>query len=275
MAKPVAFGAALGVLVLASGCSDQASAPPGNEQTVAFAQASSGRLAHGERISRVLGCVGCHGEDLAGQDWSDELGTLWTANLTQTAARSSDNEITGLITTGKRTDRELLGMPSHLFTQLAPSDMGAVIAFVRSRPRKGDVHPAPTFSPELRAAMNEGKLKTSAQEVVEQGTRSPPDAGTDLALGRYIARATCAECHGMDLRGGKPPLPGDKARPDLRIVASYDPGDFVKLMRTGKAAGNREVSLMSEVARGRYAHLTDAEIGSLRNYLAKVAEIDP
>ena len=52
-----------------------------------FEMASADPVAHGERLSAVLGCIGCHTPDLTGEDWTEpELGVLWTANLTRSAA---------------------------------------------------------------------------------------------------------------------------------------------------------------------------------------------
>ncbi|MGI8943201.1 MAG: c-type cytochrome [Qipengyuania sp.] len=262
-------------LLFAPGCSGEPEQPPQEAQAVAFERLAEDPAVHGERVARVLGCVGCHGENLAGRDWSDPLGVLWTANLTQSAADYSDPELERMILSGRRPGRDLMGMPSHLFTQLHPRDMEAVLAFTRRIPLSGERHPEPTMAPELRKMFEEGKFKTSAQEVALHGNAWPPDAGEDHRLGRYLVRATCAECHGMDLRGGPPPFPGDPARPDLRLAAAYDPADFTRLMREGKAAGDRELTLMSEVARGRYAHFTDAEIEAVRAYLSQVARTDP
>ena len=38
-------------------------------------------------------------------------------------------------------------------------------------------------------------------------------------------------------------------------------------MRQGKALGNRELPLMSQVARGRFRHFTDQELRGLHTYL--------
>ncbi|HEY3778953.1 MAG TPA: hypothetical protein VGL35_12940 [Rhizomicrobium sp.] len=50
-------------------------------------------------------------------------------------------------------------------------------------------------------------------------------------------------------------------------------------MRTGKAAGNRELRLMSVEARLRFSHFTDDEVNDLYSYLAargrKLAESTP
>lgn len=102
------------------------------------------RLAHGERVAAVLGCTGCHGQDLTGEDWSAPgFGRLWTANLTRSVRQYSDAELVRIIETGARPDRQLWEMPSHLFTTLAPDDMAALTAFLRSKPARGPVHPPP------------------------------------------------------------------------------------------------------------------------------------
>lgn len=258
-----------------AGCSAQADPPPPVLEATRFAFVSDDPVKQGERIAKVLGCTGCHGMDLAGKDWSDELGTLWTANLTRSAARHSDAELAAMIQTGQRADRSLIGMPSHLFTKLADEDLAAVIAYIRSRPLNGEEHPSPSFTAEYEKYRAQGKLPTSVEDVARHGEEMPPDLGREHELGRYIVRATCAECHGLQLRGAASELPGDKGRPDLRMVGSYDPADFVTLMRTGTAAGNREIGLMSEVARGRFANLTDAEVEAVRGYLAELAKRDP
>lgn len=266
-------GLSLLALIWLAGCgapTDEAESP------VAFARLSADPIKHGERVSLILGCSGCHGKDLAGEDWSEDgYGRLWTANLTVSAAGYSDAQFKGVITTGKKPDgTPLWDMPSHLFTQLADTDLDALVAFVRSRPKKGVAHPPPTFGPILKAEMAKGEYYPSAVKVERKGKAWPPDAGAEHRLARYIVRATCAECHEMDLRGGKAgPISAD--RPDIRIAGSYDPEDFARLLRTGVPAGERKLGLMAEVAKGRYSHFTDAEIAAIHAYLKAVAERDP
>ncbi|WP_422061408.1 c-type cytochrome [Sphingopyxis sp.] len=243
---------------------------------VAFAKLSPDRVKHGERLAIVLGCSGCHGKDLAGQDWSEDgYGRLWTANLTVAAAGYSDAQLESVIRSGKKPDgTPLWDMPSNLFTQLADADMAALIAYIRSRPAKGAAHPPPTFGPILKAEMAKGTYYSSAVKVEREGKAWPPDAGPQHRLARYMVRATCAECHEMNLRGGKSG-PVKAERPDIRIAASYESGDFARLLRTGVPAGERKLGLMGEVARGRYSHFTDAEIAAIHAYLKAVAERDP
>lgn len=268
-----AFSGLAAVMLFLGACadeSDKASAPP-----VQFQRASADSISHGKRIADVLGCTGCHGSDLTGKDWSEPgFGKLWTANLTRAVPRYTDEQLARVITDGRRPDRELWEMPSHLFTHLTREDMGALIAFLRSTAPTGPVRPEPVFEEGARREIAAGEFTSSHAQVKEKGSVWPPDAGSEHALGRYLVRSTCAECHGLDLRGGKPYATA-KPRPDLRMAAAYDSEQFKTLLRTGKAAGDRELTLMSTVARGRYKHFTDDELKAVHGYLKKVAEVAP
>ena len=266
--------ALLAALIALAGCGGAAEEAPPPVAPVQFERASADLVQHGQRLARVLGCQGCHGTDLTGEDWSEPgFGRLWTANLTRAVPRYDDRQLAALIRGGRRPDRLLWEMPSHLFTKLAADDMTALLAFLRSRPPAGTERPAPLFEEAARREMAAGTFKSSAAQAGEQGERWPPDAGPEHALGRYIVRATCAECHGMDLRGGRP-NPQAVPRPDLAVAAAYEPAAFRRLMRAGIAAGEREVGMMSEVARGRYAHFTDAEIDAVHRYLRRRADLN-
>ena len=266
-------------MVALAACGDAASdpaAPDAQTPPPRFTQVSEDPAEHGERLSRVLGCTGCHNDDLTGNDWSEpQYGTLWSSNLTRSAAQWSDEELTQMIIAGKRPDRALMEMPSELFARLHPDDLAALVAYLKSLEPVGPVHPEATIGPQLAKEIAAGEYRNSAQQVADHAGEAPPDLGPDLALGRQIVGATCAECHGTDLRGKPAPDPDAKARPDLRIVAAYADSDFVTLMRKGKAAGNREVGLMSTVARRRYTSFTDAEVAAVKVYLSELAARDP
>lgn len=258
-------------LLCLAGCGQPAPSPA----AIGFQTTSTNQVEQGRRLSSVLGCSGCHGADLAGEDWSDPgYGRLWTANLTRTAADNTDAQLDSLIRTGRRSDRDLWGMPSHLFTHVSDADMAAVIAFIRSKPVTGVRHPDPTFGEVARREIAEGLWMSSPAQVAKEGDTWPPDAGEAHFLGRYIVRATCAECHGLDLRGGTAP-PDKTPPPDLIVVGAYEPGSFRRLMRTGAPPGDRDLGLMGEVARGRYSQFTDTELDAVYAYLKQVAETRP
>jgi len=51
------------------------------------------------------------------------------------------------------------------------------------------------------------------------------------------------------------------------FVASYDRATFLNFMHTGKAAGNRELAMMSAAARVRFSHFTDDDLNAIYDYL--------
>ena len=242
------------------------------QQPVAFARLSSDSLAHGERVARVLGCTGCHGAELTGKDWSEPgFGRLWTSNLTRALSHYTDPQLERAIRGGRRHDgTELWAMPSHLFTHLAPDDMASLIAWLRTQRPTGDARPLPEFGPLARQEIEAGEWRSSAADVQREGNRWPPDAGAGHALGKYIVRGTCAECHGMNLEGDRD-QEKDRPAPPLTVVGAYSGEQFRHLMRTGEPIGGRELRMMGDVARGRYAHLSDAELNAVFNYLRATA----
>ena len=231
----------------------------------------SGSIREGERLADIRGCRGCHGAQLAGDVFVDDplLARVVSPNLTIAAREYTDAELERIIRRGIRPDgRSVVIMPSGMFSVLDDADVGKIIAYVRSvpptegNPRK--VHVGPLG----RLGFALGKFQPAAVEARRAValSRSYPTGRDPLARGAYLARTACTECHGFDLRGGDKP-------PDLRIAAGYSRDEFIHLMRTGKAPGNRELTLMSRVARGRFSHFTDSEIEALHDYLLARAAV--
>jgi cytochrome c553 len=239
-----------------------------------FDRLAADPVKHGERLAAVLGCMGCHGKDLTGQDWSaPDFVDMHTANLTISAQQNSAADLKTMITDGQRPGgRELWDMPSFLFTRLPDTDVDAVAQYLKTLKPAGRAWPDPVFHDAARKEMAQGIYRSSAAEAKAQSTNGGPDAGPEFERGRQIVRATCAECHRIEL-DGRPAYPGQPPNPDLRIVASYSEEDFLKFMITGKAAGDRELPMMSGVARGRFAKLTDAERKAVYAYLKRVGEL--
>lgn len=136
----------------------------------------------------------------------------------------------------------LYSMPAFSFIHLRDADVADIIAYLRTVPVTPHEIPAASLPWPIRL---------------------------DLARGEYLAKTTCIECHGFSLRADVPYL-GETA-PDLIIVAGYDEAAFTHLMRTGKALGERELPMMSGVARGRCVHFTDAEVRDLYAFLSDMA----
>jgi cytochrome c553 len=222
-------------------------------------------LREGHRLALIHGCATCHGADVNGAVFIDDplLARLIAPNLTAAVRSYANADLVRIIRRGVRPDgSSVIGMPSEMFSGLTDADLGRILAYLNSAPPRPGLGPERRLGPVARMAFVAGKLRPAAELVRRGGQLSggwPRDADS-TAPGAYLARTSCTECHGLELRGG------DQA-PDLRIAASYSFEAFAELMRRGKALGNRELPLMSQVARRRFRHFTDQELRSLYTYL--------
>lgn len=268
--------AALLLLLASAGCQSESTEEQSvtREQAVAFDGAmrveASAKVAHGERISRVLGCHGCHGEQLVGKEWDNDpngYGVLWASNLTRSIPAMTDAQLIDLLTTGVHPKgRDLWLMPSELFQHLSQNDLNALLAYLRTLPPRGEPSPDPVLGPLAIAQVKSGEVKPAAALVKELRATGPADLGPEYALGRYIARVACAECHGAQLKGRE----GDT--PDLIVASGYTRPEFERLLIEGVPTGGRKLKpLMQTVAKSRYSKLTSHERNALHGYLKALA----
>ncbi|HEX5264215.1 MAG TPA: c-type cytochrome, partial [Phenylobacterium sp.] len=228
-----------------------------------------GAIARGQRIATVFGCHDCHGADLTGRLFFDEMPVAKVAapNLALAMAHQSDQDLARAIRTGVAADaRSLWIMPSDAYSLLSDAETSDLIAYIRTFPAKGAPQPAKTLGPVGRLGVLIGKFRSAPALLKASHGEGLPDLGPRFADGRVLARA-CVECHGPDLKG----LAAVKS-PDLAIAGAYDPDDFEKLLRTGVAAGGRKLGLMTESAPGRFNALSHEEISALHAYLKARAE---
>ena len=149
--------------------------------------------------------------------------------------------------------RGLMVMPAEAYVLLTDDDLGRIIAFLRSLPAVEGPSPSLSLGPLGRIGVAVGQFKPVAELIAE--TVPPPEATSEEAAhGRYLARTTCAACHGTSLRGASNP---DFTSPSLELVAAYSPEGFAQLMREGVALGERNLNTMSPWSRQLLSHLTD------------------
>ncbi len=217
-------------------------------------------IAQGAGLVWVYGCTDCHGDNLAGQ-YTEDFG-MSSRNLTRLARTLSAVDLDRIIRHGLRPNGTSVAeyMPSDSFRYMPDADVVAIVSYLRSLKPLGSDIPEPRYGLPARWEFLRGRKKMDAAWFAEQ--KPALDVGAKYARAREMAMSACGECHMTSLEG----RPGDG--PNLVLVASYDRADFLKLMRTGKAAGNREAGFMSRTARQRFRHFTDAEANALYDYLA-------
>jgi mono/diheme cytochrome c family protein len=226
-------------------------------------------VARGARIAKVYGCHDCHGADLTGRLFFDEMpvARMSGPNLSRRLAHQSDEDVARAIRTGVAADgRSLWIMPSDAFSRLTDGETADLIAYLRTFPAKGEDKPVKQLGPVGRIGVLIGKFRSAPAVLKREGDVEPADLGPQYAEGRSLTRA-CIECHGLNLKGG-----AATGAPDLTVAGAYDLGDFKRLLRTGVAAGDRRLGLMSEAAPARFTAFSDQEIEALHAYLRARAD---
>lgn len=231
--------------------------PPSAVHAISTPQA----IAAGGHLTTVTACTTCHGADLTGHMIGVGGSLIYAPNLTLVGKRLSDAELDRAIRRGLAPDgRGELAMPSQAYAGFTDAEVGAIAAYLRSLPPKGDLAHQPPPGALLRVNLALGAFKPATAKLA--AAKPPLDAGPAYASGRHLAQVACGQCHGTDLSGGKG-LPG----PDMTVRGYYTSDQFKTLLRTGEAPDERDMELMGRVARTSFNHFSDAEIAALYAYL--------
>jgi cytochrome c553 len=226
-------------------------------------------LARGLHVLKLTGCAGCHGQNLHGSliapyPWFP----IWAPNLTRSLQTLNDEQFARAIRFGVHPDgTSLWVMPSADYMYMSDADLSAVIAYIHSLPAAGKTTPPPRFGKTARLAVLRGDLAPSALDMAEN--ESSLDLGPRYQGGRYLARTSCAMCHGLDLSGT-----ADSRVPNLTALRRYTLRDFFGLLREGKS--RRPVPAHRILAKTRFSNLKDYEVMALYDYLsARAAALPP
>jgi mono/diheme cytochrome c family protein len=224
-------------------------------------------ISRGAHLARTRGCRGCHGDELQGaQMW----GYAVAPNLPEYTRAHDAVVFEAALRHGIGANGSALySMPSYNFLRLHDGDVADLYAYLRSLAVEPIELPAPRLPWEIRWQLARGNDKAIAGFLdLVPPLRHAADPDPRMARGEYLAMTTCNECHGFGLRADSP-FPG--SAPDLIVVAGYDEATFTHLMRTGKAIGERELPMMSGVARERFAYFTRGEVADLYAFLSNLA----
>jgi mono/diheme cytochrome c family protein len=231
--------------------------------------ADSATLANGRHVFLTRGCQGCHGTGLVGKVFFDEprVARLVAPNVPKAIKAYSDPELARLLRHGIRpSGHGVAVMPSSMFTFLDDADLHSLVAYLRTLPvLESDTALPPTEMRVLaRVGLVTGQYQLEPVNIVHDTPR-PPKPADGAALGQYLAKSSCTECHGMDLKG-------DPTTPALSIVAGYKPEQFAKLMREGVPLDGRTMELMTPVAKNRFSHFSETEVSGLYAYLSTLRD---
>lgn len=229
-----------------------------------YVPSDSTSIVEGERLARIRGCTGCHGWKLEGRRLSNDFmyGRTTAPSLTATVRTLSTAEFVRAVRHGVRANGEgLQEMPSPMYYHLTDADLGKIIAFIRSVPHEAGLAYQFDPGPLTRLEIARGEWLPWPEDIQQMGPpMDPPVPGDTVRIGEYLTRTVCSECHGIDLKGYDD-------TPPLLVGGAYPDSAFMRLMRTGVPVSGRDLRLMDDVARSRFAHLTDTEIISIHTFL--------
>jgi mono/diheme cytochrome c family protein len=272
---------ALAILLLATAAcsapkSDEASSPPIESlpAEISFDGADAkdvpAILAHGKRLAVVLGCQGCHGDNLQGTNVTEDdpnFGDMNAPNLTLLLADYNDAELERVIRQGVPKDgREFWFMPSESYQFLSDADLAALIAHLRTVKPAGKPMPPIRRGADYEKQVADGIIDSAPKMLPRYRDQAPPDLGQQHARGRRLAQIVCAECHNGGLQGF------EGFTPDLTIASAYSVEELETLLTTGKGKSKPDLGLMAEMGRTRFPHMTPSERSAIIAYVKAHAD---
>lgn len=228
------------------------------------------KIAHGARLGIILGCKGCHGEDLRGRNVTAEdkaMGDWWAPNVTLLMAQYDVTALDRLIRHGQPKDgRAFYFMPAESLQYVSDADFAALVAYLRTLQPGGEQMPPVKKGPLFIELEKKGEFAPSTEMIRRFRADEPEDLGEQHRLGRYIAMTVCSECHNGKLQGY------EGFSPSLDIVGTYNDAELARLLMTGEGKIKKDLGLMSITGKHRLSRLTDKERTAVIGYLRARAD---
>jgi len=198
---------------------------------------------------------------------------LWATNLTRgkggVGASYTDADYARAIRYGVRSNgKPLIFMPAEAYYHFNDSDLGAIIAYLKSVPPVDQVTPRPSIGPIARTLSVLTPFPLLPARLINRDAPRPAPVaiGVTKEYGDYLLKAGgCTSCHNPNLSGGEA-IQGVKVPNLTRAgIGSWSEADFTKALRTGVRPDGRILSAVMPWPYTRY--LTDEEIRAMWMYL--------
>ena len=238
-------------------------------------------IARGEYlVNNVMSCKACHAADFGGRAEIDDpmVGRLWAGNLT-TGRGSKVTSYTAVdwvrsIRHGVGPDgHRLILMPSLEFYAIGNEDLGAIVAYIKSRPAVDRDNPGITVGPIGRMLLLTGQVKFAFDAIDHTRPRTAARPSVSKEWGSVIGGA-CLGCHGPSLSGG--PIPGTPPEwPPARNLTRHETGlrgwtleQFSHALRDGKRPDGTAISTVMPWK--TFSGMTDQDVQALWAFLQSV-----
>jgi mono/diheme cytochrome c family protein len=245
--------------------------------------ADSAAIARGKHLAVTVGkCPVCHGDNYSGKLVMDDPVFLQLTSANLTAGKGgvgntyTDEDWVRSIRYGiARDGKSLIFMPAEAFTNFSDTDLGQIIAYLRTLPPADmAVAPQKSVGPIGRAVYLTGGFPLLPASLVNRDMPRPEVTEADTPeYGHYLVNSGgCTGCHGPNLGGssmGSTKTPNLTPRGEL---GKWTQADFVKAIRTGIHPSGRILS--AEMPWPYMKGLTDLELSAMWKYLQTVAPVE-
>lgn len=242
-------------------------------------------IERGKQLATVM-CAGCHSDNLAGTSFFDDpgLGSIPAKNLTRgkggIGGTYTDADWVRTLRHGVRPDgTSVFVMPSKDFYYLSDTDLGSLIAYLKTVPPIDQEWGPKQFTPMGNILIGVGVFDDSmmAEKINHTAPRPvAPAVGVTKEYGDYLARVQgCRNCHGAQLSGGKVDDPsvkllGPNLTPGGELVA-WSEADFVKAIRTGVTPSGHQID--KTMPWEMFAKHSDDELKAMFRYLQSLPKL--
>lgn len=229
-------------------------------------------------------CTDCHTENFGGKVYFEVPGmvSIPTPNLTTgtggLGAAFSNQDWVRAIRHGVGPDgRALFIMPSNKFQYMSDEDLGAIVAYIQSRPGVDNRLPEKNVEFMGRVMMGAGMFPPFAADAIDLS--SPPPAavkpGVTVEYGQYLAR-TCEGCHADRLNGKPFGPPGQEyLSPNLTPggeLSGWTEKDFINTIRSGATPIGKPLN--QDMPWKYYGQMTDDELKAIWLYLQSLPALE-
>ncbi|MDP1547041.1 MAG: cytochrome c [Anaerolineales bacterium] len=239
----------------------------------------SASIERGKQWVESGACKYCHGDDLAGTAFLEDpmLGKIPARNLTSgkggVESEFTDADWVRAIRYGINPQgQSLIIMPSSYFYYFSDSDLGDIIAYLKSLPPVDKEWSDPEFTPFGKILVGVGVGNVIETENINYVAVHPPapTEGVTAVYGEYLVEVSaCRMCHGEDLAGDEnPPNPAAPAVPGLAAgseVASWSEAEFIQTIRTGVTPSGRPLTEFMPWT--EFRNMTDNQLKAIWLYL--------
>lgn len=234
-------------------------------------------LKRGAHLLDIKGCTDCHGSDLSGKIFLDqvELGRISASNLTKGKGGLPPNYsyqdwINALRHGIGKDGKPLLFMPSHESTFLSKKDIDAIISYCQQIPSIDNCLPKNKLGPLVKVLTYFGKMPLLSVEMIDHNRPITSDVSSAVGIsqGAYLS-VSCAGCHRSNMQGGDPLAPGMSKVPSITNsgnLKNYSSDQFLTALRTGLKPTGQQMK-DEDMPWKMTSKYTDDEIQSLYLYL--------